>query len=261
MKKITFLLLITVLLLFSNKADAQTLTFTSDGGTVWDDGIANDGEGGSTDISGLVIEIFNVDDALTNIGELEWKSAADLANSNLFPGLTTFVGPSGANGWKGQTIKEASGNEFQINGFEWYDWGNNNSQPMTVIGFKNGSEVASTAFTGNSNPNSVVVSLGPDFDDVDEVRIITTDGTGSTYPSINNIEIADTVLSSESNTLISSKVFANNKKFVSNENQIYLEVYNLLGQKLENYNLCRGIYIIKATLKDKKTAVFKSYLK
>uniref|UniRef100_UPI004047AA62 hypothetical protein n=1 Tax=Mariniflexile sp. TaxID=1979402 RepID=UPI004047AA62 len=93
------------------------------------------------------------------------------------------------------------------------------------------------------------------------MRIITTDGTGSTYPSINNIEIADTVLSSESNTLISSKVFANNKKFVSNENQIYLEVYNLLGQKLENYNLCRGIYIIKATLKDKKTAVFKSYLK
>lgn len=257
MKKNYFLLFTLTLLTFSYHAKAQTLIFTSDAGSLWNDGIATDGEGGSTDILGLTIEIYNVDNALNKINRLEWYSDVDLATNNGFNGITTFYS-AGDTSFKGQIIKEASGLEFQINGFDWYDWGNNNSQPMTVTGFKDGVQVATAIFEGNNNPSNITVTLNSDFDNVDEVRILTTSGT--TYPSINNIKIASAVLSTKANAVTDLKIVAKNKQFVSNTKDVKLEVYNILGQKVENDNLLSGIYIVKATLNNGKTIALKRYL-
>ncbi|MFD0990583.1 T9SS type A sorting domain-containing protein [Mariniflexile jejuense] len=259
MKKNYVLFIVLFLLIIFNKAEAQTLTFTSDAGTLWNDGIATDGEGGSTDILGLAIEIYNVNDALNNIAEIEWKSAGELSGTDNFTGLTTFAVPYGSTtGWKGHIIKEASGLEFQINGFDWFDWGNYNNQPMTVTGFKNGSQVAITTFVGNNNGNRVSVNLNSSFDNVDEVRILTTSGT--TYPTINNVQIANAVLSNASNTVIGSKIVVQNNKFISNTKDVKIEVYSVLGQKLENQNLASGVYILRVTLNDGKMVALKRYI-
>ena len=259
MKKNYFLTLTFAFLIFVYHAEAQTLTFASDAGSLWNDGIAMDGEGSSTNIPGLSIQIYNVDGSLNNINKMEWYSTVDLATNNGFNGITTFAEPYGSTaGWKGQIIKETTGLEFQINGFGWYDWGNNNSQPMTVTGFKNEMQVAITTFVGNNNPSSIYVSLNSDFDNVDEVRILTTSGT--TFPSINNIEIAGAVLSTEANAVAGLKIIAKNKKFISNTKDVVIEVYSILGQKVKNENLLSGIYIVKVTLKNAKTMVLKKYL-
>ncbi len=260
MKKITFLIFITFLFVFYNRAEAQTLIFSSDPGATWDDGTVNDGDGGSTDIVGLTIEIYNVNDALNNLGEIEWYSNNDLGTADGFSGLTTYFAPSVDDDWKGQIIKEANGLEFQINGFEWYDWGNNNSQPMTVLGFRDNNQVASTTFTGNSGGNSVSVSLDASFDNVDEVRIITT--SGSTYPSINNIEFGSAVLSNKAHNHNNLKIYARNKQFVSNYSKAQLEIYNIMGQTVSNQNLPSGIYIVKVSLPNQdKVRVFKKIIK
>jgi hypothetical protein len=257
MKKnyLLFLLLSTLYYL----GNAQTLTFTSDAGAVWDDGIATDGEGGSTNILGLVMDIYNVDATFSNISEMEWRSTLDLSGTDNFNGLTTFEPPYGSTaGWKGQIIKESSGLEFQMNAFDWFDWGNYDNQPMTVTGFRNGLQVATTSFTGNSNGNRVSVSLNSDFDNVDEVRILTTSGT--TFPSINNIEISDATLSIDSNNLNNDfQIISRDNKFLSSKHNVSFEVYNLLGRKLKNDNLSSGIYIVKAKMGD-KTIVVKRYL-
>jgi len=260
MKKNYFLFFTLTLLTFSYHAKAQTLTFTSDAGSLWNDGIATDGEGGSTDISGLAIEIYNVNDALNNIAEMEWKSAVELAIApDNFNGITTFAIPYGSNaGWKGQIIKETSGLEFQINGFDWFDWGNYNKQHMTVTGFRNGSPIVTINFFGNETGNRVSVILNSDFDNVDEVRILTTSGT--TFPAINNIQIASAVLSTEANSVADLKIVAKNKKFISTTKDAKIEVYSLLGQKIVNENLLSGIYIVKVTLNNGKTIVLKRYL-
>tara|TARA_R110002049_G_scaffold307520_1_gene508240 strand:- start:50532 stop:51299 length:768 start_codon:yes stop_codon:yes gene_type:complete len=255
MKKKYFLLFTLVSFTFSFHVKAQTLTFTSDAGSTWDDGIATDGEGGSTDISGLTIEVYNVDNSLNTINEMEWYP--DLGTSNGFYGLTTY-NFSGDGSFKGQIVKESTGLEFQINGFDWYDWGNNNSQSMTVTGYKNGAEVATKIFVGNGNPNSVYVSLNSDFDNVDEVRILTTSGT--TYPSINNIEIGGAVLNIKNLQNEGFQVMSKNNRFESNKSETTIEVYNILGQKLENKDLSSGVYILKVMADGYKPLTLKRYI-
>jgi len=262
MTKNYFLLFTLILFAFSFHVKAQTLNFNSDAGSTWDTGIATDGEGGSIDISGLSLQIYNVNDALINIREMEWRSADDLTGEiDDFSGLTTWAPPYGGGdylGWKGHIIKETSGLEFQINAFNWYDWGNWNNQTMTVTGYKNGSQVATANFVGNNDYDKVAVTLNSDFDSVDEVRILTT--TGTTFPSINNIEIAGAVLSTAVNVLTDVAVISKNHKFISNTDGVKIEVYNLLGQILENENLSRGIYIVKASLKNGRSIVVKRYI-
>ncbi|WP_372754759.1 T9SS type A sorting domain-containing protein [Mariniflexile sp.] len=260
MAKHYFLYTFIIFLLFYHHINAQTLTFTSDAGALWNDGIATDGEGGSQDIAGLTFEIYNVNEALNNIAEIEWKSTSELAIAgDNFHGLTTFAIPYGASaGWKGHVIREASGLEFQINGFDWFDWGNYNNQSMVVLGYKNGSQVASSNFVGNASDRRVFVSLNSDFDSVDEVRILTT--TGTTFPTLNNIQIAGAILNTDTKLLADLKIVTKNNQFVSNLKDLKLEVYNLLGKKIENANLVSGIYIVKVILKNGKSVALKKLI-
>ena len=167
-----------------------TMSFSSDGG--WGGGIATDGQGGSTDLAGIAIQVLNISDTNgTNLGvAIQWKNNADLGSpAGGFTGLTTFVYAGGATPWKGMAIKSSDGSEFQINQFKWHDWGWVGGT-VNVVGYLNGSQVTSTSFMANSDASVITVSLGTGFDFVDEVRITYA---SSGYPTINDIVIADAV--------------------------------------------------------------------
>ncbi|TFH86517.1 DUF4347 domain-containing protein [Billgrantia azerbaijanica] len=168
---------------------ATTLTFTSDGGVSWDDGIAEDGEGGSSDIAGIVIQVLNISDTSgTNHNDLAWQDNFDLGSGDGYHGLTdNFTGA----GWLGMAVKSSDGSEFQLNGFDSFDYGWM-GVTVAIKGYRDGSEVASDTFTSNSDSSRVNVSLGSGFDYVDEVRLVRTSGT-DWWPSINNIVIDDAV--------------------------------------------------------------------
>ncbi len=177
-------------------AAATTLTFTANDNVNWSDGIANDGEGGSTNIGGITIEIINISDTSgTNLGPpMEWRSDGDLSNSQSFSGLTTFDISIQGSGWKGMSIRGASGAEFQLDQFRFFDWGAWVGATVNVVGYRDGSQVSSTSFTGNSSDAIVTVNLSSSFDNVDEVRITYNSGNG--WPAINDIIIDTAVVPS-----------------------------------------------------------------
>ncbi|TAK60156.1 DUF4347 domain-containing protein, partial [Methylobacter sp.] len=181
-----------VLSKYSGLLATGTITFTADDVANFADGIAEDGNGGSSDLPGIVIQVLNISDTSgTNVGvAMSWQNDTALANTVSFSGLTTFdVGLSGS-GWKGMEIKSSDGSEFQINQFSWYDWGWIGGT-VNVVGYQNGSQVTSTTFTANSSDAITTVALGSGFDYVDDVRITYASGNG--WSTINNIVIADAV--------------------------------------------------------------------
>ncbi len=181
----------TVFFFFSPNLIAQTtLNFASNDASNWADGIAQDGEGGSDDFPGKVIQIFNISNTSGTAlgGSIEWYDATYLANSQGFNGLTTVNAPSGS--WKGISIKSADATEFKLSQFKWYDWSWTGGI-VNVIGYKNGAQIGSTTFVANSIDAISTVVLGTDFYNVDEVRITYNSGDG--YPTINNIVVAPPV--------------------------------------------------------------------
>jgi hypothetical protein len=168
-----------------------TLNFSSNDNTYWLDGVAEDGEGGSINLANAVIQvglISNANGSALNL-PIEWKNNAELFNTNGFNGLTTFDPAINDVGWAGFVIKSAAGSEFQINSFQWFDWGNWISESVKVAGYRDGQQVASSSFASNNGDEFITVNLDPSFDRVDEIRITYADGAG--WGTINNIEIAD----------------------------------------------------------------------
>jgi VCBS repeat-containing protein len=165
------------------------LTFTSDAGSAWDDGIAEDGEGGSINLP-LNIQIGLIGAAPGQ--PIEWKDNKELANpGNPFTGLTTFGNPSEDQEWPGIFVRGAGGSDFQFNQFQWYDWSYAGTT-VTVQGFLDGVPIASalTTFQANSDGSIVTVNLGAGFDRVDDVHITYANGG---WGAINNLVIADAV--------------------------------------------------------------------
>jgi hypothetical protein len=145
------------------------LTFTGPGGPVWNDGVAVDGEGGSPDLVSKIIQIGLVGTSPDT--PIEWKDNQELSNpSNPFSGLTTFDLDYLNSGWPGFFVKSADSTAFQINQFQWYDYGWSGGV-VTVAGYLGGQFINSSQFTANSNASIVTVNLGSEFDRVDEVRI------------------------------------------------------------------------------------------
>ena len=167
-----------------------TLSFSSDAPGSWAGGVATDGQGGSTALAGIDIQVRNISDTNGTPlgGSIEWYDAANLANSVGFTGLTTFFATSPLQDWKGMSIKSSDGSPFQINQFRYYDWGWVGGT-VNVVGLRSTFLVASTTFTANNGDFVVTVPLGAAFDNVDEVRITYASGLG--YPTINDIVIAD----------------------------------------------------------------------
>ncbi|WP_232727791.1 IPTL-CTERM sorting domain-containing protein [Acidovorax sp. 69] len=109
-------------------------------------------------------------------------------------------------GTKGMRIKSIGGIKFKLTQFKHYNWGESSTTTMTVKGYRNSVEVASTtfeAFIPTYLPFDVV--LGNGFDNVDDVRFYITAGgyvgdQSATNISINNIVIADAVPSAPTAT-------------------------------------------------------------
>jgi len=196
-----------------------TLTFSSavSGTTV------TDGQGGSTDLPDIEIQISNISDENgTPAGTpVSWQDSDFLfSNDPNFTGLTDEN-----TGSKGMSIKSADGAEFQINGFRYYNWGETESTTITVAGYRDGVQVATTTFEGwNSTYDPIDVSLDSTFDYVDEVRLYISAGgylgdQSASNHTLNNIQIADAVVPSTAPTITASPV---NPSFTENGSPVDL---------------------------------------
>ncbi|WP_421578228.1 DUF4347 domain-containing protein, partial [Shinella sp. M31] len=169
-----------------------TLTFTGTAGL--SDGIAQDGEGGSIDLSGIDILVRNISDINgTPVNNVSWQDNNFLfSNDGSFSGLTINDNA----GMKGMSIASADGSNFNIDRFTYYNWGETESTTITVKGYLDGVEVASTSFEGyNTDYLPRIISLNGDFDIVDDVRLYISAGgylgdQSITYNTINNIVIS-----------------------------------------------------------------------
>ena len=156
-------------------AGAATLTFASNAGL--GDGVAADGDGGSVDIGGLSIEIFNISDtAGSNLGSIQWRDNAFLSSSDA--GFSALTYDDGANGYaKGMAIRSANGAEFKLTSFRYYSWGNTSPMTNAVVGYRDGVQVASMTFQAFDPVYlPMTVSLGSAFEYVDDVRMYTQSG-------------------------------------------------------------------------------------
>lgn len=173
------------------------ITFTSNAGGLGTSGIAADGQGGSTDLPGIVIQISNISDtAGTQTGTMSWQDNVFLnSNDSSFNGVTYDQNA----GSKGMRIKSSDGSKFKLTQFKHYNWGETSTTTMTVKGYRNSVEVGSAtfeAYMASYLPFDVV--LDSSFNNVDDVRFYITAGgylgtQAATNLSINNIVIADAV--------------------------------------------------------------------
>ncbi|WP_329805826.1 T9SS type A sorting domain-containing protein [Flavobacterium facile] len=251
---------------------APTLTFTNNTG-ISTDNIASDGDGGSVNISDIDIQIYNISDINgTFQNQLSWENNTFLNSSNAsFSGITRNDGGPSV-GTKGMLIKSVSGSEFKLNQFVYYNWGETTSTIITVKGYKNTTEVATTSFQaydgGAFLPMTIILNAA--FNDVDEVRFyISAGGYASdqshTNHSINSIQVSTPVLSSNSFELDSKlNAYPNpasnqvNIELLTNEIAT-LEVYDVSGKflfteilntKINTINiekLTSGIYFFKVS--------------
>lgn len=249
---------------------APTLTFTNNTG-ISTDNIASDGDGGSVNISDIDIQIYNISDVNgTFQSQLSWENNAFLNSSNsTFSGITRNDGGASI-GTKGMLIKSVSGSEFKLNQFMYYNWGETTSTTITVKGFKNTTEVATTTFEAYDGGAflPMTITLSTAFDEVDEVRFYITAGgyvgdQSHTNHSINSIQVSSPVLSANSFELNSKlniypNPTSNNVTVELLTNEIStLEVYDVSGKILFTQmlndktntinieNLTSGIYFFK----------------
>ncbi len=162
----------------SQITSAQTITFdTADDtnlGTT-----ASDGEGGSSDITGVQINIVAINASGTATGATLFYDDSSGGGGGFGFGVDFKKGLAGStdpstNTWRGISIKTDDGSEFDFNGFEAAEY-NFFDGNFTVEGFKDGVSTGSVtlAFSGETN-NIYEADDLPDakFGDVDEVRII-----------------------------------------------------------------------------------------
>ncbi len=236
---------------------APTLTFTNNTG-ISSDNIASDGDGGSVNISDIDIQIYNISDVNgTFQSQLSWENNAFLySNNSSYSGLTRNDGGPSI-GTKGMRIKSVSGSEFKLNQFVYYNWGESASTTITVKGYKNTTEVASTTFQAYDGGAylPMTITLNTAFNDVDEVRLYISAGgyagdQSHTNHSINSIQVSTPILSTDSFKLNSNlNVYPNpasnhvNIELLSNEIAT-LEVYDVSGKLILTQTLTDKINTI-----------------
>lgn len=152
---------------------------------------AQDGQGGSADVPGLTLQVFNSIDATgTPVSGMTWMDNIFLdSGDSTWSGLTH----TDLDGYVGMVVRSANGSNFSITSFRYYNWGESGNPSYVVDGYRDGVLVGSRPFSiPAAMRNPLTVSLFPAaFRDVDEIRIrVTTGGSGvgmRTWHSINNI--------------------------------------------------------------------------
>lgn len=197
LRKIFYLSLCSTLLLSSGftvhsktaSAAATTVQFTADDPVRWADGIAEDGDGGSVNLPGIDLEIYNI----SNVNGTPMSEALIYGSSQSFYALSSFdEALSIGDGWKGMEIREKSGNSFDINGFFYTNYGETDEEnplDLTVDGYNDDTLVASSTFKAEDMVDyflSKQVMLDSSFDNVDEVRIYSSHNS---WHGINQIQL------------------------------------------------------------------------
>ncbi|WP_243391234.1 S-layer homology domain-containing protein [Paenibacillus sp. GM1FR] len=177
-----------------------TVTFSTTDSSAWADGIAEDGEGSSTNISGKVFQFYNISDTSSGAIMSEPLRYANTVEDGWFPFLTTYETDINI-GWKGMGIRTSDASEFQINGFFYSNWGEGPIN-LTVEGYRDGAKVATYSFQNDeviADYHSKHVSLNEDFDNVDMVLLYSADK--NSWHGINDIVLDDAVLSAVEPTI------------------------------------------------------------
>ncbi len=154
---------------------AGMITFSGafDGTSFGSDNIATDGEIGSTDIAGIVLQTFaiggNNSTVLTTNGNLEYHDAFNYVQ-NIVTWVDTFVNPI-----YGMDIKSSDGSNFKLQSVNFFDWGSWDGHSWTIEAFDNGVSKGTATFHGNMTGVYVPLASGgvltSIFDNIDEVRI------------------------------------------------------------------------------------------
>ena len=128
------------------KANSQvnlpyTLSFTSNDATAWADGIASDGDGGTSNINGLDIEIFAATSGFTLLpgATMTWHDNEYFAsNDGGYTGITPGPDvPVTNNGVPAMVIRSTNpAVNFSLVSLKMYDWGNITT--LSIEAFNNG---------------------------------------------------------------------------------------------------------------------------
>ncbi|WP_260989965.1 S-layer homology domain-containing protein [Paenibacillus xylanexedens] len=176
----------------ASAAGPATVTFTSTDSSAWADGIAVDGDGGSTDIPNRVYHFYNISDTSGTVF-VKPLLFANEAQYGYFPFLTTYDVQT-YESWKGMGIQRSDSSKFQIDGLNYSNWGEG---PINLVieGYRDGVRVATYPFTNDdvvNNYNSKRLTLGTDFNNVDKVLLYSVDQTS--WHGINDIILDDAVV-------------------------------------------------------------------
>jgi hypothetical protein len=178
-----------------------TLHFTSDNPVNWSDGIAQDGDGGTSNINGLDIQIYAADASFNKLA----GSTITWHDNNYFysntAGYTAITpGPDAtvtSNGVPAMVIKSSSQSvNFSLQSIQLYDWGG--VSPVRIATYNNGTLVGSIDVSFDlvnwtaktiSQSDALTPAL---FNHVDEVRFYPapTSGASTFWLSMNNIALA-----------------------------------------------------------------------
>ena len=259
-----YILFLGTLLLFKvssaqSLSTSPTLIFTNNVGIATDN-IANDGDGGSVNITDIDIQIYNISDVNgTKLNQLSWEDNTFLSsNSSSYSGLTRND-PSNI-GSKGMAIKSVNGAKFKLSQFQYYNWGEIQSTINTVKGYRNNLEVATTtfqAFDGGAYA-PMTITLGTGFQDVDEVRFYISAGgyvgnQSYTNHSINSIKLSSPV---GSNLSVSDLELKSNLNIYPNPatDALTIELKSSTISSLDVYDVS-GKYLFNQVLSDKVNTV------
>jgi hypothetical protein len=191
MKKIyySFVFLFAGMLIYCNHSNAQTdvsytLNFIADDAGNWADGIAQDGDGGATDIPGFTLQIYTAGPDHTTLYKYAdntastiewWDNSYYFSTDDSYSGITSGPStPATNNGVPAMVMKSADNSQnFSLTSMKLYDWGYTNV--ITIETYDNGVKKGSVDFTPDPSYTPTEVSqsdlLTPSvFTNIDEVR-------------------------------------------------------------------------------------------
>lgn len=177
--------------------NTTTLSFQApNGGQIISDGIATDGDNGSTDIVGKTIDVYAINPAsglqLTSGGALKYVDT-NTSGFNGYANSVTWQGDHDEGGF-GLAIKSRDGSNFKLTSLQLSDWGGI-AGTYTAEAFEGGVSKGIQTFIldGTDYSSYFTLTLNPIFGNVDEVRIYRADGSGNSWLGINNVTIDDAV--------------------------------------------------------------------
>lgn len=173
-------------------ATSPTISFSN--ATGFGDNIAEDGEGGSVSITDFDVIATPINSAGTTLT----ADPLQYHDSNDWPGYPPIITYGDVNPMYAWSIRSETGANFSLLSVDVNEWGTVSGDPLKIEAYDGGTLRASLTFPGNIDISvNVTLSqtssdpdflLPPEFDNVDEVRIL-ADNEGDAFLGINNIQV------------------------------------------------------------------------